>query len=270
MKKLLLVFDVKYFSESAVNFAAQVANEAAVSVTGLFLRQSDFVPIWDPGPLPGIGFLPFEREEDPVEATIASFQETCLRNGLPYHIHHSPEVTNLPELMKISRFFDGMIVSNEFFVRNISKEQPNVYLKDLLHAAECPVIVVPQATKYPDTIVLAYDGSKSSVYAIRQFALLFPEMCDKKVLLVYEGHPFSEIPVADNIRAFGAAHFSSFGLVSLDARRKDAFRKWLGKFEQPMVVCGSYGRAAWQESLRKSFATGIIRDHKAILFIAHQ
>jgi hypothetical protein len=270
MKKLLIVFDAKHFSEAAVNFAMEIANESAVSVTGLFLRQSDFVPVWDPGPLPGIGFLPYEREKDPVQETITNFEETCVRNRLPYHIHQSPEVTNLPELMKISRFYDGIIVSNEFFFKNVNKEQPNVYLKDLLHAAECPVIVVPEAAKYPDTIVLAYDGSKSSVYAIRQFALLFPELCDKKVLLVFEGDPSSEIPVSDNIRAFCAAHFSNFGFINIDARRKDAFRKWLGKFEQPMVVCGSYGRATWQESLSKSFATGIIRDHKAILFVAHQ
>src|SRR5205085_1671138 len=192
--KILIVFDGKHFSEGALNFACRLADESPVSITGLFLKQSDFVPVWDPGPLPGIGFLPYETENDGVEASITRFREACLNRNLPFRLHHSAQVTNLPDLMKLSRFYDAIIVGNECFFKNINKQQPNSYLKDLLHAAECPVFVIPEKAALPENIVLAYDGSKSSVFAIRQFVLLFPEFCEKKALLVYEGNRFDNIP----------------------------------------------------------------------------
>ena len=51
-------------------------------------------------------------------------------------------------------------------------------------SAECPVFLAPDEFEYADEIVFCYDGSASSVFAIKQFTYLFPELRSKKVMLL--------------------------------------------------------------------------------------
>jgi hypothetical protein len=146
---------------------------------------------------------------------------------------------------------------------------PNEYLKDLLHISECPVIIVPEKFEFPSTIVLAYDGSESSVYAIRQFATLFPEFADNRTILAYAGKPGDQIPDLEYMKQFAGCHFSNFGCVKIDAVGKKGFSDWLTGVKAPMVVAGSFGRPELYEAVRKSFLTDVIHEHNAVVFIAH-
>ena len=62
----------------------------------------------------------------------------------------------------------------DLFIKNLSAEESDEYLKDALHASECPVLVVPEKFDFPESNILAFDGSESSVYAIKQFVYMFP------------------------------------------------------------------------------------------------
>ena len=61
------------------------------------------------------------------------------------------------------------------FYENIGIHSSYDYLKDVLHDVACPVLLVPEKFDFPESVILAYDGSEESVYAIKQFAYLFPE-----------------------------------------------------------------------------------------------
>ena len=43
-------------------------------------------------------------------------------------------------------------------------------MRTAVHDAECPVLIVPEDCPFPVNVILAYDGSDDSVFAMKQFA----------------------------------------------------------------------------------------------------
>jgi hypothetical protein len=270
MLKISIQFDGGHFSQGAFDFAKQLSELTPISLTGSFLRQSDFVNLWNPAPLIGISDVSFGDEHALEEATMNKFKAACETNQLHYHVHSFEHSIGFPALQKQTRFSDVFLVGGEVFFSNVSNKLPNEYLKDLLHIAECPVIIVPESFTFPSTIVLAYDGSESSVFAIRQFAVLFPELSEKKTILAYSGNEDEEIPDLDYIKQFAACHFSNFECIKLSAGGRKGFGEWLKEVKDPLVVSGSFGRPELFEAIRKSFLTDVLREHQAVVFIAHK
>ena len=56
--------------------------------------------------------------------------------------------------------------------------QPNFYMIEALRASESPVVVVPENFSRIDHLAFAYDGGKESMFAIKQFTYLFPNLTD--------------------------------------------------------------------------------------------
>ena len=93
-------------------------------------------------------------------------------------------------------------------------------MKDTLQHTECPVMVVPEKFHFPSLNLLAYDGSTSSVFAIKQFAYLFPDLCDNKTILVYAAEETEDIPAEVNIEELAASHFSNLAITVLNTATK--------------------------------------------------
>ncbi len=150
-------------------------------------------------------------------------------------------------------------------------ERPNEYLRMTLQEAECPVIVVPEDFSFPDRIVLAYDGSEDSVYAIRQFVLLFPELVKMPATLVYTTtKEHSGLPEKDYILELCARHFPDLTVKLLESTTRKQFGEWLNERPSSLLVCGAFGRTDLSMMFRRSFAAGAIIDHQFPLFIAHR
>lgn len=113
------------------------------------------------------------------------FTKLCDKYGIEYRIHEHFESFSMESLQKEMRFADLAIIDSEAFYKNYDDDQPNSHLKTVLHNAECPVLLVPEGFDKIENIILAYDGSEASVFAIKQFANLLPELCSNKTLLVY-------------------------------------------------------------------------------------
>lgn len=57
-------------------------------------------------------------------------------------------------------------------------------MKDLLSDAHCPLLLLREDGMPPDKLILAYDGSYSSIYAIKQFRYLFSHLSSLPAFLV--------------------------------------------------------------------------------------
>ena len=121
-----------------------------------------------------------ERIRSGTEKHYKRFETLCQHNGIAYRVHKDFIFFAMPELKKETRFADLLIISSEKFYINLASEAPNPYLHEALNRAECPVVVVPETFRFPQRNVLAYDGSETSLFAIKQFAYLFPELCKMK------------------------------------------------------------------------------------------
>jgi hypothetical protein len=129
---------------------------------------------------------------------------------------------------------------------------------------------VPEQYTFPSHIVLAYDGSASSVFAIKQFAALFPELCNRKTILMYSGHEKDNIPDQVLIEELATRHFKDLTITKLTTDNKDDISDWFYPHKDALIVSGSFGRSGASELFRKSFIMDIIREYQTPVFIAHQ
>jgi hypothetical protein len=131
-------------------------------------------------------------------------------------------------------------------------------------------LIVPEKFGFPSSNVLTYNGSDDSVYAIKQFAYLFPELCKNETLLVYlNAENQNELPDETYIEELAARHFPNLTLTSLELDPKKYFGTWVMDRRNAMVISGAFSRSVFSQIFKKSFITDVITDHKLPLFIAH-
>ena len=274
MKKILLAFDGCHFSEGAFEFARTLNDASQVLLTGVFSPLIDYSGLWSYSV--GVGatvVVPTLEDDDAdaVEKNIDRFVFLCQLHNIEYRVHKDFSDFALQALKKESRFADLLILGSESFYANTLGGDGGTYLKEAVHSVECPVLVVPEKFIFPKNNVLAYDGSESSVYAIKQFAYLFPELTANNTLLVYvhEGEE-DTFPEEDNIKELCARHYTALTLFRLDLNPKKYFGLWANEREGALLVSGAFGRSSLSRAFSRSFVDEIVRERKLPLFITHQ
>jgi len=274
MKKIIIAFDGNHFSEGAFEFARRLNDLEPVLLTGIFLPKFELANLgtYADG-VAGI-FVPLIEDNDSdelVQQNISHFEKLCQGNGIDYRVHKDLVELVLPELEKESRFADLLILGSEVFYENIDTGSPNEYLKDALQHVSCPVVLVPEKFDFPESIILTYDGSEDSVFAIKQFAYLLPELCDRQTLLVYANENWEEdFPEKVQIEELAARHYKDLTLFKLDINPKKYFKNWISEKRSALLVSGSYGRSPFLQLFRKSFIKDVISEHRLPVFIAHR
>jgi nucleotide-binding universal stress UspA family protein len=275
MKKILLAFDGSNFSTGAFEFVRRLNEIEPILVTGVFMPQVDYANLWSYASAAGAGagYIPFLEEEDSdtVQKNMLHFEELCQKNGVAYRVHKDFYSFALPELKRESRFADVVLISGELFYKGVIESNQFDYLRDALHAAESPVLIVPEHYQFPDNNVLTYDGSAECVYAIKQFAYIFPELASNPTLLVYaENNEHKDFPSKHDIIELATQHFKDLTFYKLEVNPGKYFNTWINDRAGSILVSGSFSRSNFSQLFRKSFVRDIIREHKIPVFIAHR
>jgi len=274
MRKVVLPFDGMNFSRGAFEFARRMNEHAKILATGVFLPQIDYANIWSyPGAAMLPVYIPVTENEDMVaiENNIRRFESLCQENDIEYRIHKDFTEFALPALVQETRFSDLLILGSEYFYNNLGIGEPNESMKGILHDAECPVLVVPEKFEYPQSNILAYNGSQDSVFAIKQFAYLFPELCGNETLLIYAKDDASkELPDEVYIEELASRHFPDLSLLKLKIDSKKFVETWMAGEKASILISGAFNRSIFSLMFRKSFVTDIIKDHKIPVFNAHR
>ncbi len=270
MKKIILAFYNDEFSDSAVELICRMNASCPLQLTAVSLqRQVVETPIYPDGTF-GM-FLPLTqslKKKVPTD-NLERLESICVENGIRYRLQKDVADLTLAGLQTESQFADLLIIGSEMIYNDQEKASINVMLEDLLHYISCPALLVPEKFELPTSLVLAYDGSKDCVFAIRQFAFLFPELLKLNTLLAYiNDNPDSEIPHEKEIGDLAAAHFSKLTFCIMESKKE--FSNWMAERKNSMLVCGSYGRSAFSQLIRKSFARNIIANSHVPVFIAHR
>lgn len=272
MKKIIIPFDGGNFSNGAFSFACNINDRNPILLTGIFLQAVNYTPLFFfPSAFAAPFYVPVNEgvDEGVSKNNIEEFKRLCDKNNIKYKVHEDLDESALPQLMKETRFADIMIIGSEVFYSNITNG-PLEYLLHALHATECPVIIVPEKFNFPSHIILAYDGSESSVYAIKQFSNLFPELCSLKTMLVYAGDEKHDIPDDQLIEEFAVCHFEDLTINKIPEKDKNHFNEWLAEQSNPLLVSGSFSRSDISQLFNRSFIIKTIKDHKTPVFIAHR
>lgn len=275
MKKILLAFDGSHYSTGALAFVQELNKRSPVMVTGAFLPQVNYSALWSysGGGQAGSLFIPLLEDEDATEVqqNMQQFELFCRSNKIAYTIHKDFFDFALPQIKAETRFADLLVLSSERFYEQAGANAPNDYLKEVLHSVECPVVVVPETFEFPVNNILAYDGTPASVYAIKQFAYLFPELTGNKTELVYATEKEEDgLPHQHNIDELATRHYNQLTFCRLEANPRKEFSQWLEGKTATLLVCGSFGGSVFSNIFHRSFATDVIKLKRFPIFIAHK
>jgi len=272
MKKVLLVFDGNHFSKGAFEFLKNMNKNEPVMAIGLFLPAVDYSELlYSLGGLTGPIYASSIQNDPTVTLkNIKHFESICQQNGIRYRVHANPKKHVIAQLREETRFSDLLILSDELLYSNLDVELQEDYEENILHKAECPVLLISETYYEPKTIIMAYDGRESSIYAIKQFLCLFPEYQELKGVLAYINTGAGSVPEKANIEEYIKCHFKENSLLKLKIKDSERFEEWVLTHENPLLVTGAYGRSLFSELLKESFIKASIRDHKVPIFVAHK
>jgi len=274
MRKVLLALDGEHFPQGAFELAAEMHRDEPILLAGVFLSPIDVSKIIAYTGVEAVPLMPSLVETDfseKIQRNISRFEKKCLAEGLEYRIHNDSENLPLASLIKETRFADLLLIGRESFFSNVNKEQPNEYMQELLKKTDCPVLLVLDAMEESERVVLLYDGDASSVFAIKQFAYLFPGKCSLPTTLVQATvSPDNELEDQTLVTELAARHYSNLTLQEVGLHDRQEAAAFLSGQQKSWLVTGAYGRSMFSTLFRKSFADELIRRLPLPLFIAHK
>jgi hypothetical protein len=273
MEKILLALEGDKQNTYAIDFACYLAKLTGSRLTGVFLEgASDRMrPEVNPmvEPLALTCPLTLETDSDPVVQQVHRFREACICREVLARVHRDRGIP-LKELLLESRFADLVVVDPETTFHKQEREFPGHFIREILPEAECPVLISPYRFDGMDTVIFAYDGSASSVFAIKQFTYLFPMFKNKKAIVVnVNREERTAINEQFKMKEWLSAHYQDLDFVILNGNASDELFGFLLEKKNAIVVLGAYGRGILSRFLKPSHANLLLRTINLPIFIAH-
>ena len=272
MNKIIIAFDATNFSMGAVEFIMRRNLDYPCRVKAYFLSPVEHSSLLGYQLVPAEHLVVDEADEmdDTALRNIEFFKGFCERHDIQASIYADESKGTLQAMIEDTRFADLLVVGMESFFTNVDEELHDATLGEILHSSECPVFLVPDDYFQPARIIFSYDGSASSMYAIRQFCHLLPEMHKRVATLVYASSKEEEIPNKEMVTDYLSRHFDTLIIQKLDIDARKYFSTWVADKECAMLVAGAFGRSGFSELFKSSFVSGLLRQHKVPMFIAHK
>jgi len=278
MEKILLAIDGTTINKNALDFACYLGRLTHSKITGAFLEN---LVVYEKPVLEqahGISYMnwvvdkessEYKMKMENINNNVSLFKDACEKRTVRYSIHRN-EGQPAKEIIEESRYADVLVIDAETSFSKKFEGVPTEFAKEVLKEAECPVIIAPESFDGIDEIVFTYNGSKSSMFAIKQFCYLFPQLDDKKVTVVQvdeEGLCSDE--ETQKFKEWISGHYSSIGFHVLKGDTETELFGYLLKKKNVFIVMGAYGRSTISRFFKHSRADLLIRTITQAIFITH-
>ena len=211
------------------------------------------------------------RDEEIRELAVSRFVALCEASDIQYTMRHDTSIA-IQELLHESIYADLLIIDSKETLCHYDENIPTRFVRDLLSEVQCPVLVVPHNYKNIDKVILLYDGEPSSVFAIRTFSILFPELnkIETEVLTVKTPDQPLYLPDKNLMKEFMIRHFPNlkFNLLKGSAEA-EIIHEVKHQGRNVMLVLGAYRRGRVSRWFRQSMADVLMSHLKVPLFITH-
>jgi hypothetical protein len=281
MKRIVQIFDAQHFTPEALDFSASIVRHSGSTLTGLFIQDTSFIN--DPGMniiagqfyVEEIVLTAEEKQkiQDATDASVAAFTKACAQHNITGNAIVKQGIP--AEILKTeSRYCDMMIVSP---LLSFDGEQavPTVFVYNLLAAAECPVLLSPERFQNIDEVIIAFDGSKSASFAIRQFAYMLPSLCTAKIVVINiseEGGKDTSIAVHHpSFTEWMDLHCPGYRQITLVGNARDVLFNYFMENDDnnKLLVAGSFGRSAVSRFFKPGTTELVLKTADVPVFIVH-
>lgn len=280
MERIMLVLNALTLNEHSVKFACKLSELTGSSLTGLFLENivederltvknaydGTYITIEADRTSPA-----YIAKKTRIANNVEEFKRSCAARNINAAVLQD-ERKPAHEVLKESRFADLMIVDADMTFKKDRDTIPSLFLRKMMRSVACPVLVVPKDYEEDmHEIIFAYDGTASSVFAMRQFTYLFPEWSGRKLIVLNASdREEADISIPLQMREWLAAHYTSFLYEELHGKRLGILLDYLLPKKNAIVVMGAYGRGGVSRLLRESSADVLLNKTGLPLFIAHR
>lgn len=278
MKKFIAVFDGFKMSESTLEYSIQFAKLANAHLVGVFIEDFlyhnyNIYHVLETSEKAQELIKELNEEDKKMRDEAANkFQKACEKAKLNFSIHRDKSLA-LQELLHESIFADLIIINEHDDFKRKPEESPTTFMKEFLRDVQCPVLVVPNVVRSIDKVVLLYDGSPSSIYAIKSYSYIFDNILNVPIEVFTVRNQFIEkrrLPDNKLMREFIKRHFAS---VTYTVKNGKTTKEIIGHFqnydENTLIVLGAYRRSDLSRWFKTSMADILMMELDSILFIAH-
>ena len=279
MKKILLTLNSQKINSSTIDFACYITMLTKSKLTALFIKDKELE-------LPAAAYKKVYYEVDStvlkesknilreMDESVKFFADACERRGVKADIiirgeAYGDKASPVNEAIDESRFADLMILDPETSFKNKLESLPTDFVKEVVAASECPVIVAPVLFDGVDEIVFCYDGGRSSVFAMKQFTYLFPQLNNKNVTVLEVCNHDGTAEEKAKINTWLQGHYDQIHFQLVDGNPGDELFKYFLLKKNLFVVMGAYGRSLISNFFKKSSADLVMRVIDLPLFISH-
>ena len=279
MKKIIVAIDAITYNENALEYAIGIAKRSGGMLLGVFLHDMSYIyadlpGVFDLVPVEYSNIIKKQSEDgEKLQLHLKLFNERCNSEHIKHKAHMYDGTDIVSFLVNESVFADILILDEQMSFTHVGQNQLSTFITDVLEDAHCPVLVVPHKFLPVDNIFLCYDGTPSSVRAIKMYSYLFPEWSEKTTTLVsFNETASNHLKNSENIKDLLHQHFTNLTIdVEHDKRSVDTIFSFFKMYEaNGFIVMGAYGRSAFSRLLKKSMANTIIKEIKVPVFITHE
>lgn len=279
MKKILYVTDVVKLEPSSLDFACYLCELSRSKLTGIFLenlvRETRPAKMLKETAIEGGINVETENIEELKEQCAADniqlFKDSCGRRGVTGIVHRDRGVP-LEDVIIESRYADLLLIDASTSFSATKESVPTRFVTDVLADAECPVVVLPESFEGLNKIVFTYDGRSSSVFAIKQFTYLFPELADHSVIVLTimddKNKPAPEERY--KLKEWLHDHYNDVDFIVTDGNVKTGLMDNLLLRTKDFIIMGAFGRNAFSTLFSPSHAAPVLKLVSQPVFIAHQ
>jgi hypothetical protein len=278
MKNILLAINPDKPSIACMEFGCYLAKLTESRLTAVFVEKH--LAGKSPGLITVLGVpyvetivdsdLPGYAKQEEMRAIYRdTFTKICESRGVRHSIIQDLDYA-VDRLIDESRFADLLIIARDTSLQEKAGPSPSEFVKDVIAAAECPVMVAPITFTDIDQLVLAYDESRSSAFAIKQFSYLFPELDALKLTLLHviTSDNGNEIQVK-RLSKWLNAHYNCADFKTMSGHVSTELYKYLFNRKKTLVIMGAYGRGALSRLLSSSTADSLLETLDLPFFFAH-
>ncbi len=271
MKKILVILNESHVPQQVIKSAIHIAKESGSLLEAVFINDISSLNFGYPFPndlyLVGESVKAETRRAESMkllESIVQEFKDECNKYAIKYKIEIDKSAS-LRHLITLSSFADLIIAD--------SKSDSDEYsLKDLLADAHCPLLLVSKNTAPIGKVYIAYDGSASSMYAVKMFSYIFPEYKNFNIhFFQITNGDIEEIAYMDEIKTWASMHFSNIKFELITGIIKKELIAYIRQdSEKSIIVMGAYSGSSITRLFLKSTAESVITETSASLFITHK
>ncbi len=278
MRKILVAINAANPDKNSLEFASYLGRLTNSKITGVFLENLAYEESISLKASAGKNnFKSHLNKPDNgqlnrpelIDQNILTYKEAAANMGVNFVLHRDRGIPAY-ELIEESRYADMIVLDGATSFNKQFEGTPTNFIKDVLKSTECPVVIAPENFEDIDEVIFTYDGSASSVFAIKQFTYLFPQLHDKKINVVHindtgEWKDANRFKLKELLKNY----YYDLHFEVLKGNMYNSLVEFISARNNTFLVMGAYGRNTLSRIIKPSRADLIIKAILQPIFIAH-